>query len=272
MKFLDSIRLRLAALFRRTEINADMDEELRAHVQLRADDLERSGMDRAKAERQARIEFGAQERYSEECHQAITGNFIDTLFHDVRYSLRVLRKSPGFAVVAILTLALAIAANAVVFAVLNALILRPLNLPNEKSLYAIERGDNGFVSYLDYLDLRDRNRSFEGIAAFNITEVAIDNGQDPARVWAYETSGNYFDVLGIRPYLGRFFQPSDEHGSGSAPFIVMSYAYWHTHFQDDASVVGRTVQVNKHPYTILGVALPEFHGTVVPFPNCSYRS
>ena len=78
-----------------------------------------------------------------------------------------------------------------------------------------------------------------------------------------EASGNYFDVLGIQPYLGRFFQRSDEHGPNSAPYIVLSYAYWHTHFQDDPGVVGRIVQVNKHPFTILGVAPPEFRGTLL---------
>src|SRR5437660_6948995 len=137
-----------------------MEEELRSHIQHRADDLERSGLDRAEAERRARIEFGGHERFKEESREALGGNFVDTFIRDVRFSLRVLRKSPGFTIVAILTLALAIGANAVVFSVLNALILRPLNVPQAENLYGTEYGSN-WHSYPDYLDLRDRNRSFE---------------------------------------------------------------------------------------------------------------
>ena len=178
----------------------------------------------------------------------------------------MLRKSPGFTVVAVVTLALGIGANALVFAVLNALILRPLNVPQAHSLYGIEdKGGSGYESYPDYLDLRDRNRSFESLAAFNITQAGLDTGKEPAPVWVFETSGNYFDTLAVRPYLGRVLHGSDEHGENSAPYIVLSHAFWHSHFQDDPGVVGKTVQLNKHPYTIVGVAPPEFHGTILFF-------
>ena len=191
--------------------------------------------------------------------------FIETLLQDVRFSLRMLRKSPGFTIAAVLTLALAIGANAVVFGVLNALILHPQNVPRAESLYAIQRGsDNSTMeSYPNYLDLRDRNRSFDGLAAYNIAWAGLDTGKDPSSVSGYQTSGNYFDALGIKPYLGRFFHGSDEHGANSAPFMVLSYAYWHSHFQDDRGVVGRVVRLNKHPFTILGVAPPEFQGTLL---------
>jgi hypothetical protein len=124
-----------------------------------------------------------------------------TLLQDLRFALRMLRKSPGFTIVAVLTLALAIGANAVVFGVLNALILRPLNLPEEESLYAIERTSDkaGYLSYPDYLDLRDRNRSFDSLAAYNITQVGLDTGENASRAWVYEVSRNYFDALGIQP-------------------------------------------------------------------------
>ena len=120
-------------------MNAEMEEELRSHIQHRADDLERSGLDRAEAERRARIEFGGHQRFKEECQEAFAGNFIETLIQDVRYSVRVLRKSPGFTTVAVFTLALAIGANAVVFGLLNAVILRPLNVPQAQDLFMIER-------------------------------------------------------------------------------------------------------------------------------------
>jgi predicted permease len=190
-----------------------------------------------------------------------------TLLQDLRFAFRKLRKSPGFTAVAVLTLALAIGANAVVFGVLNALILRPLTVPQAESLYGVERGSNKdpSESYPDYLDLRDRNHSFEGLAAFNVNQVGLDTGENPDRAWVYEVSGNYFDVLKIQPYLGRFFHASDEHGPNSAPYIVLTYEFWHSHFQDDRDVVGRTVQLDKHPYTILGVAAPGFRGTLLIF-------
>src|SRR5271167_4898467 len=108
MKLLDSLRFRIAAFFQRSEMNAEMDDELRSHLQHRADDLEQSGLSRAEAERRARIEFGGYQRFKEECHEAGGGNFVETLIHDVRFSVRVLRKSSGFTIVAIVTLALAI--------------------------------------------------------------------------------------------------------------------------------------------------------------------
>jgi predicted permease len=253
--------------FSRSRIDADIDEELRSHIQLRADDLVRSGVDRAAAERQARIEFGGQQRFKEECREAVGIAFLDALVQDVRFSTRVLRKSPGFALTAIATLALAIGANAVVFSVLNAFVLRPLDVPESETLYAIERGKDkaGAQSYPDYVDLRDRNTTFDGLAAYSFALVGLATGDTPSRAWAETVSGNYFDALRIQPYLGRLFHPSDEHGPNSAPFIVLGHAYWHTRFQADPSVVGRVVRVNKHPYTIVGVAPPDFHGTLMFF-------
>ncbi|HTM41577.1 MAG TPA: ABC transporter permease [Terriglobales bacterium] len=189
------------------------------------------------------------------------------LFQDLRFALRMLRKSPSFTVAAVLTLAVAIGANAVVFGALNALVLRPLNVPRAQNLYVIGRTNDafGYESYPNYIDLRDRNRSFDGVAASNFTGGGLDTGNNPSRVWGYEVSGNYFDVLGIQPYLGRFFHASDEHGPNSAPYLVLTYAYWQTHFQGDRGLVGRTVQLNKHPFTIIGIAPPEFRGTFVAF-------
>jgi hypothetical protein len=113
-------------------------------------------------------------------------------------------------------------------------------------------------TYPDYLDLRDRNRSFDGLAAYNISEAGLDTSKNPSRAWVSEVSGNYFDILGIQPYLGRVIHAADAQGPNSAPYIVLTYAYWHSHFQDDRGVVGRTVQLNKHPFTILGVTSVRF--------------
>ena len=193
------------------------------------------------------------------------------MWGNVILAIRQLRKSPGFAVTAVLTLALGIGANAVVFSVLNALILRPLKVPNPGNLYMVQRwipqiGSVPSQAYPDYLDLRDRSRSFQSLVGYQIMgTVGIDTGGEPSTMWPYLVTGNYFDALGIQPYLGRFIHPSDEKGPNSAPYIVLSYAYWNSHFQGNRGVVGRVVQVNKHPYTIIGVAPPSFRGTELFF-------
>jgi len=192
---------------------------------------------------------------------------MQTLWQDLRYGVRLLKKNAGFTVVAVLTLAVAIGSNAVVFSALNGLILRPLNVPHPESLYLTQRGRDKALnqSYPDYLDLRDRNRSFDGLVAYNISQAGLDTGKNPSRAWVYEVSWNYFDVLEIQPYLGRVIHASDEQGPNSAPYIVLTYAYWHSHFQDDRGVVGRSVQLNKHPFTIVGVTPPGFRGSVLIF-------
>jgi predicted permease len=192
---------------------------------------------------------------------------MQTLWQDLRFGVRMLKKNPGFTAIAVLTLAVAIGANAVVFSVMNGLVLRALNVPQAHSLYIIERASDkdSSQSYPNYLDLRDRNRSFDGLAAYNIDQVALDAGKNPSRAWVFEVSGNYFDALGIQPYLGRVIHASDEQGANSAPYIVLTYAYWHSHFQGDLSVVGRVLQLNRHPYTVIGVTPPGFRGTVLIF-------
>jgi hypothetical protein len=134
-------------------------------------------------------------------------------FQDLPYAFRQLRKSPGFTIADVLTLALAIGANAVVFSVMNAFILRPLNVPHADSLYGLWRlQDDMSESYPDYLDLCDRNHSFDDLVAYNINAAGLDTGESPSRAWIEEASGNYFDALGLQPYVGHFFHASDEHG------------------------------------------------------------
>ena len=185
---------------------------------------------------------------------------------DLRVAFRKLWKSPGFTVTAIVTLALGIGANAVVFSVLNAVVLRPVKVPKAQNLYMVQRFQFPSHSYPDYVDLRDRNRTFESMVMSEIVgPVGVDTGGSPSTAWPYLASGNYFDALGIQPYLGRFYHANDEKGPGSAPYVVLSYAYWRGHFRGDAGVVGRTLGVNKHQLTIIGVAPPEFRGTELFF-------
>ncbi len=191
---------------------------------------------------------------------------LTTMISDVKFALRQLGKSPGFALTAIATLALGIGANAIVFSVLNALVLRPVNVPSGQNLYMVQRFQWPSQSYLDYKDLRDRNRAFESLICFQIIgAVGVDTGGHPSTAWPFLASGNYFDALGIQPYLGRFFHAADEKGLNSAPYVVLSYAFWHSYFHDDRNVAGRAVEINKHPFTILGVAPPDFRGTELFF-------
>ncbi len=254
-------------IFRRGKIYGDLSEEIRLHIDERAEQLMREGMSPAEAQRTARMAFGnptVQEERSREVWQWPT---LESIVADVRLALRQLRRSPGFTMAAILTLALAIGANAVVFSVMNAIILKPLNVPHPDSLYALHHEDDLVAnqSYPNYLELRDHNRSFDGLVAYDVSAAVLDTGNNPSNVWTEDVSGNYFDALGLQPYLGHFFHAGDEHGPNSAPYIVLSYAYWHTHFEDDRGVVGRVVRLNKHPFTILGVAPAEFNGTLLFF-------
>lgn len=167
---------------------------------------------------------------------------------------------------AILTLALGIGANAVVFSVMNAVVLRPVNVPNARALYMVQHFNFASQSYLDYIDLRDRNRTFESMVLYDIVgPVGVDTGGTATTAWPYMASGNYFDGLGIQPYMGRFFHASDEKGQDSAPYVVLSYAYWHGHFHADPEAIGRSVLINKHQLTIIGVAPPAFRGTELFF-------
>ena len=188
---------------------------------------------------------------------------------DFRFTVRQLRKSPGFTCAAILTLAVAIGANAVVFGALDALILRPLNVPHPESVYTIGHKNEAFAydSYLNYVDFRDRNRSFEFFAADNFVGASLDSGEGPERAWGEEASGNFFDALEIKPYLGRVFHASDEHGPNSAPFLVVTYAYWQNHLKGDRGAVGKTILLNTHPFTIIGVTPPGFVGTLPAFAS-----
>jgi predicted permease len=251
-------------IFRRGELYDELAEEIRLHIEERAEHLMGEGMTRQQAVRAARMAFGNPTQLEERSREVWHWPTLESIWADVRFALRQHRRSPGFTLAAVLTLALAIGANAVVFGLMEALILRPLNLPQAQTLYGTHYGENaGWQSYPNYVDLRDRNHSFEDLAAFNFAFVGMDTGHDPLASVGFATTGNYFDVLRIHPYLGRFFHGSDEHGPNSAPYVVLNYSYWHSRFQDDRSVVGRIVWLDRHPFTVIGVAPPEFQGTLL---------
>ena len=258
---------RIANLFRRSRVDREIDAELQAHLDLRIDDNKAAGMSPQEARRDALLRFGNPIATKERVAAADASLGLDDIARDVRYALRQLRRSPGFALTAILTLALGIGANVVVFGVLNALILRPLNLPGADHLYEVAqrqlRDDN--QSYPDYLDYRARNTAFSDMAAYRLGMAGLGIAGSAHSAWDYEVSGNYFDMLGVQPVLGRFFHQSDEHGPNSAPYIVLSDALWRTRFNSDPHVIGAKVDLNKHPFTIIGVAPKSFNGTELFF-------
>jgi len=191
---------------------------------------------------------------------------MSTLLQDLRYALRLLRKSPGFTAVAVLTLALGIGATSTIFSWIDSTLLNPIpGVTQTSGLVSVMRGTvsehpSPPFSYADYVDLRSRNRSFSGLLAYHDDSMSLTGGRKPERIYSALTSANYFGVLGVKPFLGRAFVAEDETAPGGAPVVVISYAFWQSHFVSDPSAIGKTLQINRHNYTIVGVAPPHFHG------------
>ncbi|HEY2848859.1 MAG TPA: ABC transporter permease, partial [Gemmatimonadaceae bacterium] len=257
-------------VFARRGLDADLSEELRTHIALRADDLERTGMERADADRMAAIEFGGQSRYAEETRAAVAGHHLEAFARDIKFSARQLWRSPSFTVAAVVTLAAAIGASAVVFSAVNGFILRPLSIRGEQDVYTIERTSDrsSGESYLNYRDLRDQNRTFAGLATHSADQAWLDdgNGDTQTRASFYKVSSNYFDVMALRPALGRLFTTADDHGRNSMPYVVLTYRYWQARFAGSQQVVGRTIRINRQPLTVIGVAPQGFDGSSILVP------
>jgi predicted permease len=243
--------------------DARLREEIEAHIAMQAEDNVRAGMLPAEARRQAVLKLGAVETIREQYVAEQGLPLLEHLLSDVRYALRQLRKSPGFTATAVITLALGVGANAVVFSVLNALVLRPLNVYQPERLFAVEHKEHAsyMQSYPDYIDYRDDNSTFSGMASYETIDVAVVIGTSATKSYGYLASGNYFDMLGVQPAVGRFFHASDEHGINSAPYIVLSNDFWRSRFNSNPNLIGTTVSLNTHPFTVIGIAPSDFHGT-----------
>ncbi len=187
---------------------------------------------------------------------------MDTLLQDLRYALRMLRKNPGFTFVAVITLALGIAANTTIFSWINATLLNPIpGVSRPSEMVAVEIGRAGSFSYPDFLDLRDRGSSFAGLTAFAFAPVSLTGSGKPERVWATMVTANYFDVLGVKPALGRGFLPGEDQSPNDAPVAVISDRLWQQRFGADPTIVGQTIHLNTRPLTIVGVTPPAFQGS-----------
>jgi predicted permease len=277
MTFWSQLRSWMEANLRRSRMESEMDAELRFHVEAYAQDLMRSGVPREEAVRRARLEFGGAERVKEECREARGIDFVESLTQDIRYGLRVLRKSPGFTATAVLTLALGIGANTSVFSLVYALAIRPLPVKDAASLVSVyqsfrgnphSRGVQGspyYISYPEYVNYRDGNDSFSGLAAYAETTLSLGGG-DPHPLPGALVSCNYFEVLGGDFAVGRGFGPSDCLASAS-PVAVLSNNFWRREFGGDAGVIGKTLTLDNRIFTVVGVAAREFSGTELQVPD-----
>ncbi|MBV9886999.1 MAG: ABC transporter permease, partial [Acidobacteria bacterium] len=260
------------SLFRRTKnklsrskLQQEIDAEIESHVEMRIADNLAAGMSPEAARRDALIRFGNRTTTRERVTEEDAGMFWDSLVRDLLYAARQLRRTPAFTITGLITLILAIGANVIVFSVLNALVLRPLDVPQSDGLYNVVHKQPHYdnQSYPDYIDFKTKNSTFREMAVYRFQPAGLTAGTAAYQCWFYRVTGNYFDMLGVQPALGRLFHASDEHGPQSAPYIVLSNNFWRDHFASDPAIVGTTVAINKHPFTVIGIAPATFHGTDV---------
>jgi putative ABC transport system permease protein len=268
---LRSTILRLKNLILKTD--RDLHAELSSHLQLHIDDNLAKGMSLQQARKDALLKLGGLEQTKESIRDQQSLPLLESLLQDLRFALRLLKKSPTFTSVAILTLALGIGANTAIFSLLDQAIFRKLPVadPDRLVLVAHSGVDSGFsatrsdgkyyFSYPMYKDLRDRNSVFSGLLATSWTHVGVQWRKRPDVVDAELVSGNYFEVLGLQPSLGRLFVAADDLVPEANPVVVLSFDYWQSHLGSDPNIVNQSLLVNGHPFTVVGVTRPDFYGT-----------
>jgi predicted permease len=268
---LSTLKTRLRALLRRSEMERELDEELRHHIEQQTEQNIRLGMNPEEARYEAQKAFGGVEQAKERSRDARGVRWIEDLWKDLRYGARMLVKNPGFTLIAVLTLALGIGANTAIFTWLKAIYLEPLpgvaashRLVMLRSTWIKAGNALMQVSYPNYKDYRDRNEVFSGLAAFNnITFNLADGKGQPERIWGSLVSGNFFDVLGVRVALGRTFTPDEDRTPGTQPAVVISYRLWQRRFGADPSLIGKTIRLNQLDFTVIGVAPEGFRGSLI---------
>ena len=227
MPLLVKARSFLRNLFLSRRVEADLDQEVHAHLEMLIAENIRAGMQPREARRAARIELGGVEQVKEQVRDSRTGAFLDSLLQDLRFALRQLHRSPGFALTAVLILALGIAANVIVFGVLQALVLRQLDVPHADRVMTLQPKDGGpFVSNPEMRDVRDDNTMFSAIAAYEFQDFGLEANGVTRPVWGCAVSGQYFEVVGIKPFLGRLLERADDDHPGASEAAVISWSAW----------------------------------------------
>jgi putative ABC transport system permease protein len=228
---------------------------VRFHVEQLVEQYVESGLSREEARRRARLEFGGIEQTKEECRDARGLQFIETLFQDARFSLRMLRKNPGFTTIAVLTLALGIGANTAIFSLVDGVLLRPLPYRDPAKLTIVwEQDDHGKpdnVGYTTYLDWKAQNKSFQELALYSSWQPILQTGE-PEQLNGLRVTNNYFRTLGIHPELGRDFLP-EEDNAASLHVVILSHALWARKFNSDPYIVGKSIAMNATSYLVAGV-------------------
>jgi putative ABC transport system permease protein len=260
------VRSWLQATLRRSQMDTEMDSELRFHLEARAEDLMRAGVSRQEALRRARLEFGGVDKTKEECREARGAHLAETMMQDFRYGLRMMLGAPGFTAMAVLVLALGIGANTAIFSVVNAVLLRPLPFDQPDRLFQIWHtppqasfpGMKEFtVSPANFIDWRNQSSAFEGMSAYGFGRYTLTGSGNPEAIRTCAGTSGLFSILHVRPMLGRDFL-EDEYQPGHDHEVVLSYKLWRSHFGGNPEIIGKNIELNGQAFTAIGVMGPGF--------------
>lgn len=258
--------IRLRSLFRRAKVEAELDDELRFHLDRQTQKFTRAGMTPEEARRRAQIELGGTEQAKEVCRDARGVSALEGLTQDVRYAARMLRKSPGFTAIAIFTLALGLAANTAIFSAIDGVLLKPLEYPHPGQLVAVQilipevarKYPMIPVDAFTYTNWSGHAKLLAGIALAEDHVLNLTGAGEPERISAARITPNMFTVLGVEPTLGHGFSPVDAQ-PGRAHDAILTWAFWQSQFHGDRSIIGRTIALAGQPYTVAGVLPASFH-------------
>jgi predicted permease len=269
MSKLQNLWRRSIGWFQRAKAERELDAEMAAHVSLAAEEHARNGMSSEEAMRQALIGLGGVEQTRELVRDQRRLPFVETLLQDLGFAMRMLRKSPGFALVAVLTLAIGIGANTALFSVVNGVLLNPLPYPQPDRLVALYthayQFDNASISYPNFLDWSRQNHSFSSLASFRGENFTLTGMGEPERLSANRVSASFFPVLGVNPILGRNFDQKEDQ-LGAAPVALITEGLWKRKFGSAPDIVGKSIRLDSNLYTVIGVIPATFH-----YENNNYR-
>src|SRR5271169_2652398 len=256
-----TLRLRLRSLFRRNQVEHELSEELQFHLEQKTGEYIASGQTPDEARRTARREFGGLEQSKENCRDARSVSYIQDVLQDLGFGLRMLRNSPAFAFVAILTLAFGIGANTAIFSVVHGVLLKPLPFPKQDQLMTLwEKNDGGGrsnTSWANFMDWNRLNHSFTGIAAVSFWSPTIVGTHDAETLVGFRASSTFFDLMGVKLERGRNFLPAED-VRGNNFVVILSYGFWQRTFGGDSGIVGKSVRLGTRAYTVVGVLPADF--------------